>query len=663
MSNLTWCEPVVSQPLDAYQISSNEPLPPASTQTVAAIAACLGLPLTKPNYQPTGSSVAAFLASSCENAVSPMRDSPSHPMLVSANRRPQDSTGYTTLTRLDSASSRAQEILGSRTLTAVPSGACSDSASGRNTGNATTLLAGGLLKEKGAGAASAEAANGVVSAQGAHTAADPTATAAGNGSMTVSQSGPIPLTPSSANNAVPPVCLPLIKKKRSEMGQAEKAAARKAALARAEKLSLDLERLLVNQNELKEKVAEENNITVACISTLLNQVSACTGSKKASDYNILVFLKTQELNALCPAGAKFSLKDIHTAVKEEEELMETLKEPELMAEYREFFDSEKAEQKVAAVQADVLVDATGAAVFGIVARGSFESSVISSFFGRGPADAFLRKYFGKGIQEVTDLFEAYVCTAEKMGTRKLYQSEMISEVVRLITQGLHEFYFIFYYSTYQTTIGEVTGISSLTMSYANFNKLILIPYKVDVTGWPEDVDQIYPQKLSAEAVRTLHDIWTNGTAHWIRLGAQEYRAWLHVLSSEGKLDPKPRQHRSDMCGQHQKRKCIKARGSGDDSDSENHDEEDLPPIPPKKKTKPSNRQSREGQALATTEPDGGGGSKKSLSSKRKATEGSGKSTRGRVAKGRHGKQGKSKGLSSDDNDYETGADDQASQDE
>ncbi|KAJ3892329.1 hypothetical protein GG344DRAFT_76008 [Lentinula edodes] len=650
MSNLTWCEPVVSQPLDAYQISSNEPLPPASTQTVAAIAACSSLPLTKPNYQPTGSSVAAFLASSCENAVSPTRDSPSHPMSVSANRRPQDSTGYATLTQLDSASSRAQEILGSRTSTAVPSGACSDSASGRNTSNATssaTLLAGGLLKEKGAGAASAEAANGVVSAQGTHTAAGPTATAAGNGSMTVSQSGPIPLAPSSANNAAPPVCLPLIKKKRSEMGQAEKAAARKAALARAEKLSLDLERLLVDQNELKAKVAEENNITVARVSTLLNQVSARTGSKKASDYNVLVFLKTQELNALRPAGAKFSLKDIHAAVKEDEELMEALKDPELMAEYREFFDSEKAEQKVAAVRADFLVDATGAAVFGIVARGSFESSVTSSFFGWGPADAFLRKYFGKGIQEVTDLFEAYVCTAEKMGTRKLYQSEMISKVVRLITQGLR----------------EVTGISSLTMSYANFNKLILVPYKVDVTGWPEDVDRIYPQKLSAEAVRTLHDAWTNGTAHWIRLGAQEYRARLHALNSEGKLDPKPRQHRSDMGGKHQKRKSTEAHGSGDDSDSENHGEEDLPPIPPKKKTKPSNCQSRQGQALATTEPDGGGGSKKSSSSKRKATNGSGKSTRGRGAKGRHGKQGKSKGLSSDDNGYETGANDQASQDE
>ncbi|KAJ3871643.1 hypothetical protein F5051DRAFT_445980 [Lentinula edodes] len=137
----------------------------------------------------------------------------------------------------------------------------------------------------------------------------------------------------------------------------------------------------------------------------------------------------------------------------------------------------------------------------------------------------------------------------------------------------------------------------------------------------------------------------------------------HALSSEGKLDPKLRQHRSDMGGKHQKCKSIEARGSGDDSNSENHDEENLPPIPPKKKTKPLNCQSRQGQALATTEPDGGGGSKKSLSFKRKATKGSGKSTRRRGAKGRHGKQGKSKGLSSDDNGYETGADDQASQDE
>lgn len=61
-------------------------------------------------------------------------------------------------------------------------------------------------------------------------------------------------------------------------------------------------------------------------------------------------LPTHALLPVRPAGAKFSLKDIHAAVKEDEELMEALKDPELMAEYREFFDSEKAEQKVAAVR-------------------------------------------------------------------------------------------------------------------------------------------------------------------------------------------------------------------------------------------------------------------------------------------------------------------------
>ncbi|KAJ3897521.1 hypothetical protein F5879DRAFT_1076901 [Lentinula edodes] len=219
-----------------------------------------------------------------------------------------------------------------------------------------------------------------------------------------------------------------------------------------------------------------------------------------------------------------------------------------------------------------------------------------------------------------------------MGTRKLYQSEMISEVVRLITQGLR----------------EVTGISSLTMSYANFDRLILVPYKVNVIGWPENVDRIYPQKLSAESVRALHDAWTNGTAHWIRLGAQEYRARLRELNSEGKLDPKPRQHHSDAGGQRQKRKSMEAHGGYDDSDGENRDEEESPPAHQKKRIKPSKCHRRKGQASAAVDAaDGGGASKKSSSSRENAAKGARKPASGRTGKGKQGKQGKSKAFAID----------------
>lgn len=103
--------------------------------------------------------------------------------------------------------------------------------------------------------------------------------------------------------------------------------------------------------------------------------------------------------------------------------------------------------------------------FGMVVRGSFESTVMPAFYGRGPADAFFRKTFNMGVQDVLNLFETFVVTMEKgilhlawyvyiadyylfaVGTRKLYQSEMASEIVRMITQGLRKSsYYLIYAS-------------------------------------------------------------------------------------------------------------------------------------------------------------------------------------------------------------------------
>lgn len=59
-----------------------------------------------------------------------------------------------------------------------------------------------------------------------------------------------------------------------------------------------------------------------------------------------------------------------------------------------------------------MFESTDVNVFGVVARGSFESTVVSGYFGCGSADAFLRKHFKVGVQEMVDLWEAYVCSNE-----------------------------------------------------------------------------------------------------------------------------------------------------------------------------------------------------------------------------------------------------------
>ncbi|KAJ3847477.1 hypothetical protein EV368DRAFT_87695 [Lentinula lateritia] len=369
MPILTWHEPVVGQPLDAYQLSPNELLPHASPQTAVTIAACSTLPAAKSNYEPIASSVAAFLENGFENSAACPPNSLGHWALLGPR------VVYFPRTLLASLITPPPKAF----LSVTPGDTCYWNQL------LTPVLANGRAQENAAGATSDATLPNMQ---------DPCAV-----SMPTAQCDHSTANLSASNDADSPLHLPL-KKKRSGMGQAEK-----AALACAEKLLLDLEGFLISQNELRAKVAEENNVTVARVATLLNQVSARNSTKKASNYNVLVFLKTQELNASNMSGwsqIKFFLKDTHAAVKKDEDLMEALKDPDLLAEYRDFFDSKKAEQKVTAVwaargkshnalffllaaefasQANFLVDAIGAAVFGIVARGSFESSVTSLSFG------------------------------------------------------------------------------------------------------------------------------------------------------------------------------------------------------------------------------------------------------------------------------------------
>lgn len=64
-------------------------------------------------------------------------------------------------------------------------------------------------------------------------------------------------------------------------------------------------------------------------------------------------------------------------------------------------------------QANFMHAAADVTTFGLTVRGSFESSVTSSFWGHGPVDEFFRATFNKGVQDVLDLLQAFVCTREK----------------------------------------------------------------------------------------------------------------------------------------------------------------------------------------------------------------------------------------------------------
>lgn len=116
---------------------------------------------------------------------------------------------------------------------------------------------------------------------------------------------------------------------------------------------------------------------------------------------------------------------------------------------------------------------------------------------------------------------------------------------------------------------------NLPMSYASFDRLIVAPHKVNLTGWPEDVPRIHPQKLNAAQTEMLYDTWNDGGCHWYKMTKKDHKSVMRKLEANGGLETPVRQKHSNAG---QKRKSQ--------ADS-NQEEEYQQQQQPTKKTKPS----------------------------------------------------------------------------
>ncbi|KAJ3755173.1 hypothetical protein EV360DRAFT_73077 [Lentinula raphanica] len=318
---------------------------------------------------------------------------------------------------------------------------------------------------------------------------------------------------------------PSRKKKRSEMGPAERQLARQASANRSKKLGDAIGNLLEEQEALFAKTAEDHNVSAARVKRLANQAPALKPKKKASDYNILFFYKNRELNGDRPSGSKLSSKLIHEAVQKDDELQDIRKDESAMAELRKRYMEDKDDEDVAT--SDYLYDSLDIASFGLVVRSSLESTAMGSYFGRGPVDEFLRSEYGVGIQVFTQHFETWLLARNAKLSKKMSVTDMAKDLTRLISRGL----------------SEITGIKDISMNYASYEASICMPYHVAVKDWPSSVPWSYPQKLAADDVRTLHTSWTDGKTRWYRLTAAEHRTLVRRLDKDGKLGPKKKRKR------------------------------------------------------------------------------------------------------------------------
>ncbi|KAF9059082.1 hypothetical protein BDP27DRAFT_1431880 [Rhodocollybia butyracea] len=361
-----------------------------------------------------------------------------------------------------------------------------------------------------------------------------------------------------------------LKPKRATMGAAERKALKESALVKQRLLLDDVAAAMEEQDKRFEEIAEEHGVTVDRVKQLALNASPLKQKRKISDFNIALHFKSLEVNTGIPMGSRTKVAEIRELVREDEFWQAVLKEPELMQEWRDKYDDEKSEDAASKLSRVSTKAATQAAskslaliqsqceyayehsavnTFGIMGRGSFDSKAQPAFFGCGPADGFLREKFTINIHQFMNLWDSYVTSQNALGSKALSMTAMNKDTVHMILQSLR----------------EITGVQNILMSYSRFDAAIVVPYKVKVVGWPEDIDFASPQTLTrADPTKRLHDAWKDGIAHWCKLTASEHRAAVQKL--EDATNPRPQKQRSDVGGLHKRKRQSMA--VVDDEESE-----------------------------------------------------------------------------------------------
>ncbi|KAE9387648.1 hypothetical protein BT96DRAFT_1004930 [Gymnopus androsaceus JB14] len=562
-----FAEIVVNNAVDASQVVEEGPVAPS--QSVLALINTNSIAPRPTNYRPAASSVAEFLDSAGASICLPSRENVD-PAL------PKTSPSVCPSEPVLAASKNAGSAVKS---TPQPTPA---------TRSADAPAAGGVLDP--------------LSPPARHSSSD--VASSGDNSSTVG-SAPVdgldPSTPSStpAASSGPSSVLP--KRNKGQMGSEEKKQARAAAKAKSERLTEAVRDYVEKMDEFVESIATEQNITPERIRQLAAQVATLKGKRAVSNWNVLVHIKSKELNADCPNGSKSQLAEIQDAVHEDDDLMNALNhDKKRMAELRKEYEDDHADKQKSIMrvstrspalivsnsinacqsQMDYLNDSTGSWGFGAIVRASYTSSVQSGFFGRGDIDGFMRKYFNVSVQEMVCLLEDYACTVTTMGNKKVPSNKMQSVTVELILNGLR----------------EISRVSNLTMSYARYDQDIRAAHGVMIEGWPDAIDFIAPSKLKvALQIQTLYDAWRSGQAHWRVMTLAERREVKEELAER---EPVIRAKRSDAGGSHKrKRKPISDDEDGDlDKDNEDDDEAEY---------RPKSKKSRASRKSGASEADDG----------------------------------------------------------
>ncbi|KAJ3898156.1 hypothetical protein F5879DRAFT_927274 [Lentinula edodes] len=341
------------------------------------------------------------------------------------------------------------------------------------------------------------------------------------------------------------------------LGVSEKSLAKATSALKAKLLNQAISQHQIEQEEKVMDLANTHGVTVSRVKKLAGTSKHHRKRRVNSVQDAILHAKSKELNE----GRRYKAKigEIRRAAELDDDLQLAKTDPDklkiLMDGLEEHQQAKKdvarTSNKAGAMKVTRLLQGfnsdfqelrgtTDIAGFGFFVRGSFESSIKPTIVGGGPVLEFFQKYFNKDPWEMACLFEAFVTTYNKVGSRKLLHSEKAKVTSKTISESL----------------ARISGVDKIRMNYPNFRTKVSAKYKVKIIGWPTDVPLVSPRDIAdPEKLNTLYDAWRSGSAYWSIMDKREYKKFMQQLDQDkaaGLEVEIPRKGRSDIGGRHRK---------------------------------------------------------------------------------------------------------------
>ncbi|KAJ3926234.1 MAG: hypothetical protein NXY57DRAFT_1043448 [Lentinula lateritia] len=341
------------------------------------------------------------------------------------------------------------------------------------------------------------------------------------------------------------------------LGVSEKSLAKATSALKAKLLNKAISQLQIEHEEKVMDLANTHGVTVSRVKKLAGTSKHHRKRRVNSAQDAILHAKSTEMNE----GRRYKAKigEIRRAAELDDDLQLAKTDPDklkiLMDGLEEHQQAKKevarTSNKAGAMKVTRLLQGfnsdfqelrgtTDIAGFGFFVRGSFESSIKPTIVGGGPVLEFFQKYFNKDPWEMACLFEAFVTTYNKVGSRKLLHSEKAKATSKTISESL----------------ARISGVDKIRMNYPNFRTKVSAKYKVKIIGWPTDVPLVSPRDITdPEKLNTLYDAWRSGSAYWSTMDKREYKKFMQQLDQDkaaGLEVEIPRKGRSDIGGRHRK---------------------------------------------------------------------------------------------------------------